>query len=87
MSGGITSAQILNGGSGYENGKRITGVLDYGKWAWGKWNKHEAWTTLVLPFSSNAAANDEHGYVETGELIFLGIKDFQKETVLGLRRQ
>ena len=77
VSGGITSAQILNGGSGYSNGKRITGALDYGKWAWGKWDKHEEWTTLVLPFSSGAAANDEHGCVETGELVFLGIKDLE----------
>lgn len=68
VSGGITSAQILNGGSGYENGKRITGVLDYGKWAWGSWENHFDWKyfdwiegrkhygtmgALVLPWTSN----------------------------------
>lgn len=90
VSGGITSAQILNGGSGYTNGKRITGVLDYGGWAIGSWSNHKSWDTLemgkfgplVLPFktyavSSEAEANSASGSFWNGSLHYDGIIDLE----------
>lgn len=59
VSGGITNVEILNGGSGYKNGNRISRVLDHGRGSsdvyWGTIGGH-GWNELSLPFPMNGYA-------------------------------
>lgn len=59
VSGGITDVEILNGGSGYKNGNRISSVLDHGRGSsdvyWGTIGGH-GWNELSLPFPMNGYA-------------------------------
>lgn len=68
---GITSARIINGGSGYFGRSRVTNVYNYGKWrpAGGDW------MNLQLPFSTGMDSNSEHGAYQTGTFSYLGIFD------------
>lgn len=85
VSGGISGASIVNSGSGYDNGKAVTRVLDYGGWAFGNWGKYNAWDTdrqgefglLILPFVSGSDVNNEHGCRLGGGFRYLGIKDLE----------
>lgn len=56
VSGGITNVEILNGGSGYKNGNRISSVLDHGRGSsdvyWGTVGG-PGWNELSLPFPMN----------------------------------
>lgn len=60
VSGGISGASIVNGGSGYDNGKRVVKVLDYGWWGNGNWNTQEGYAGLMtlrgLPGAWNRAS-------------------------------
>lgn len=49
VGGGITSVTLVNGGSGYQNGKRVVKVLDYGKW---HMLGSDTWSDFSLPFHS-----------------------------------
>lgn len=49
VGGGITSVTLVNGGSGYQNGKRVVKVLDYGKW---HMLGADTWSDFSLPFHS-----------------------------------
>lgn len=53
VGGGIASASIINGGSGYSNGKRVVKILDYGRTAIGNWSNNQGWFDFVLPFWTN----------------------------------
>lgn len=59
VSGGITNVEVLNGGSGYANGNRISSVLDHGRGSsdvyWGTVGGH-GWNELSLPFPMNGYA-------------------------------
>lgn len=59
VSGGITNVEILNGGSGYKNGNRISSVLDHGRGSsdayWGTIGGR-GWNELSLPFPMNGYA-------------------------------
>lgn len=59
VNAGITSVEILNGGSGYANGNRISSVLDHGRGSsdvyWGTVGGH-GWNELSLPFPMNGYA-------------------------------
>lgn len=59
VNAGITSVEILNGGSGYANGNRISSVLDHGRGSsdvyWGTVGGH-GWNELSLPFPMNEYA-------------------------------
>ena len=50
VGGGITSASIINGGSGYSNGRRVVKILGYGRAAVGNWSNNHDWFDFVLPF-------------------------------------
>lgn len=56
VNAGITNVEILNGGSGYANGNRVSRVLDHGRGSsdvyWGNLGGH-GWNELSLPFPMN----------------------------------
>ena len=80
VSGGISGASIVNGGSGYDNGKRVVKVLDYGWWGNGNWNTQEGYAGLMtLPW---IAGGVESGFNSgatwrTGTFYNLGIQDLE----------
>lgn len=80
VSGGISGASIINGGSGYDNGKRVVKVLDYGWWGNGDWNTQEGYAGLMtLPW---VAGGVESGFNSsatwrTGTFHSLGIQDLE----------
>ena len=80
VSGGISGASIVNGGSGYDNGKRVVKVLDYGWWGNGNWNTQEGYAGLMtLPW---VAGGVESGFNSgatwrTGIFYNLGIQDLE----------